>query len=207
MRKVDLCFPFTRGIGCRLPLDHGYPLFSALSHRSRILHEKASWSLHLVTGRDCDRGFLVTESSKVRIRLPAQDLHEALVYIDHQFHLFDHIFSIGAPTVVPLRPASTLLSEMILFKCKEHKRCTPDEYLPQVRRHLQKVVKNLPDIRVGKSRCMRIRSNRRFGCAVRLDGLSDEDSLRVQDQGLGSRRHMGGGTFSPLGYFHVHGTV
>jgi len=35
------------------------------------------------------------------------------------------------------------------------------------------------------------------GYAVRVSGLSDEDSLKLQERGLGGKRRMGCGVFVP----------
>jgi CRISPR-associated endonuclease/helicase Cas3 len=44
-------------------------------------------------------------------------------------------------------------------------------------------------------RILRIKTRRIVGYALRIKGLSDEESLIVQEHGLGSRRRMGCGVF------------
>lgn len=207
VRKVDLCFPFIQGKGCRLPLDHGYTLFSALSHRSRALHNHNSWALHLVTGAWCDGGLTVGESSMVRLRLPQEDIHKALPYIDHRFALFDHQYHLGMPTVVPLSPACSLSSELVIVKSISKERPNIHEFKRRFRAVLRDFLgtANIPDVWIGRSRLMRVRGEEIFGCNVRIDGLTDEDSLRVQSEGIGPRRHMGAGIFSPQSQFHIRG--
>ena len=47
-------------------------------------------------------------------------------------------------------------------------------------------------------RIIRIKGRRLVGYAVRVTGLTAEEALTIQEQGLGSHRRMGCGVFLPL---------
>jgi CRISPR-associated endonuclease/helicase Cas3 len=47
-------------------------------------------------------------------------------------------------------------------------------------------------------RVLKVRQSVIVGFAVIVSGLTDAESLRLQECGLGGRRHMGCGIFSPL---------
>jgi CRISPR-associated protein Cas6 len=51
---------------------------------------------------------------------------------------------------------------------------------------------------LGKRRTLRIREKEVVGHEVVIEGLTSEESLSVQERGLGGRRHMGCGIFVPL---------
>lgn len=205
---IDLSFPFTSGIGSRIPLDHGYPLFSALSRRDYILHEQPQWALHLVFGEKCPRGFLVhPEFSRVRLRLPVEDIPKALVYRDLGFYLFDSEFRISAePTIQPIGPTSSLFSPLVIpFTSGDE---SPEAFEEAFKRDMDKLFEGLPSNEdntlrwsIGRTRAMKVRGELKRGRSVRVYGLTDAQSILLQEQGVGGRRHMGAGVFSPQHYF------
>ena len=50
----------------------------------------------------------------------------------------------------------------------------------------------------GRRRIVRIKDKSVVGYAVRIAGLNDAESLRLQEHGLGGRRKMGCGVFVPV---------
>jgi CRISPR-associated protein Cas6 len=50
-----------------------------------------------------------------------------------------------------------------------------------------------------KRRVMNIKDKRIVGYALRIVGLTAEESIRLQETGLGGRRRMGCGIFLPVG--------
>jgi CRISPR-associated protein Cas6 len=50
----------------------------------------------------------------------------------------------------------------------------------------------------GKRRTLRIKDKEVVGYEVKLEGLTVAESLNIQEQGLGGRRHMGCGVFVPM---------
>jgi CRISPR-associated protein Cas6 len=50
----------------------------------------------------------------------------------------------------------------------------------------------------GKRRTVRIKDKEVVGYELLLDGLTAEESITVQEHGLGGRRHMGCGIFVPF---------
>lgn len=208
---IDLTFPFTSGIGSRIPLDHGYPLFSALSRRDYILHEHDQWALHLVFGTKCNHGFLVCpEFSRVRLRLPVSDIPKALVYRDLSFYLFDNQFRISdEPIIQSIGPTSSLFSPLVIpFTLSAKEEENPEAFEEAFKRDLFKLFEKLPQNtdntlrwNIGRTRAMRVRGEIKRGRSVRVYGLTDEQSILLQEQGVGGRRHMGAGVFSPQRYF------
>ena len=55
------------------------------------------------------------------------------------------------------------------------------------------------EVTLGRRRVMGIHGKKVVGFAVGLTGLLVDGSLRVQERGLGGRRHMGAGMFVPPG--------
>ena len=52
-------------------------------------------------------------------------------------------------------------------------------------------------VTIGKRRTLRIKDKEVIGYEILIEGLMAEDSLDIQEQGIGGRRHMGCGLFVP----------
>src|SRR4051812_40054960 len=74
MPKIDLLFPV---IGSRLPTDHGYPLYSALSRILPRLHEGTlPFGLLPISGQYAGNGLLSlnVRESRLRLRVDTNDI-------------------------------------------------------------------------------------------------------------------------------------
>jgi CRISPR-associated protein Cas6 len=75
---------------------------------------------------------------------------------------------------------------------------TPDEFTEAVRRQLDALeVSSSVLIRPGKERTLEISDKKVIGFELFLFGLNEEESIRVQESGIGGRRRMGCGLFLP----------
>jgi CRISPR-associated protein Cas6 len=55
-----------------------------------------------------------------------------------------------------------------------------------------------PEVDLGDRKTFTIHDKKVVGYSMQLLGLSDVDSIKVQEQGLGGRRKMGCGFFEPV---------
>ena len=58
-------------------------------------------------------------------------------------------------------------------------------------------VSTLAILSLGKRRTLRIKEKEVVGYEVLVEGLTAEESILLQERGLGGRRHMGCGMFLP----------
>jgi CRISPR-associated protein Cas6 len=75
----------------------------------------------------------------------------------------------------------------------------PVPFQTALRRQLDQL--NISDqiqVTLGRRRTLRIKDKEVVGHEVLLEGLTAEESLAVQETGLGGRRHMGCGVFVPI---------
>jgi CRISPR-associated protein Cas6 len=188
--------------GSSLPLDHGYLLFAALSRLVPALHERAHWGVHPVFGLRTSPGVLaLNERSWLKLRLPSNELGEIMPLAGQSIQVGDHRVSLGLPQLFPLVPSATLKARFVNVK-KFHEE--PGPFADALRRQLAAVAGLGQDperiqLIVGDRRVMRIASQTVVGFGVTLGELEASASLAVQRQGLGGRRHMGGGIFVPPG--------
>jgi CRISPR-associated endonuclease/helicase Cas3 len=193
-RFVDAAFQLR---GRTLPLDHGYALFSALCGVLPELHAARRWGVHPVLGRRVGPGVLALgERSWLKLRLPVEDLARALRLAGSALDVSGHQVGVGVPTVFPLVPTWALKARFVTIKGFQEAEPFREAAVRQLAALLDAT--SGAALSLGPRRVMRIGDRTVVGFAVALDGLSADESLAVQERGLGGRRRMGGGVFVPL---------
>jgi CRISPR-associated protein Cas6 len=153
--------------------------------------------------------------SAVRIRLPASKLPAFLRLAGQSLELDGHRLRLGVPNVAALIPAPTLSSDLVLIKLahtdekKARNAVTPEAFLAAATKQLTAMqIIALPALQLTRTgphtgqprrRIMKVKSQTHAGYAMIVEGLTAEESLRLQEQGLGGRRLMGCGLFLPVG--------
>jgi CRISPR-associated protein Cas6 len=203
MPVIDLAFVL---VGRSVPLDHGYALFSALSRIVPVLHGDRTVGVHPIRGRQTDPGVLgLTENSRLRLRLPSEQVAAYLAIAGKELELDGHRFNVGIPQVESLVPAPALASRLVTFRHA----IDPARFESDVRRELDGLqIAGRPSL-VASSRpgfegqpirrVVRIKGKRVIGYALRVTELTPNESVRLQEAGLGGRRRMGCGVFTPVG--------
>ena len=183
--------------GQRLPLDHGYSLYGAISRKVSAAHEVQNWGIHPVYGRRHQPGYLeLIDASRLKFRLPADDIPAILPLAGQQLDVDGHKVNVGVPEVHALEPSSGLKSRYVTIKGFME----PEGFGEAVGRQLEKrcgVTSDDVQIEVGDRRVMDVSKYTIVGFQLELYGLGSEDSLKVQRNGIGGRRKMGAGIFRP----------
>jgi CRISPR-associated protein Cas6 len=199
---VDVVFSVR---GESVPTDHGYALYSALSHVVASFHDTATGvQFGPIVGDPVPAGLLrLNAGSRLRLRLPEGRIREALPLAGRRLVIAGHSVRVGVPAVAAIMPATTLVSRLVTFKNAEE----PDQFLATARTKLAEAgVRGEPSIplvlsgpRAGeyRRRVVRVKGCAIVGYGLLVSGLSDADSLRLQEMGLGGRTRMGCGFFLP----------
>ena len=187
--------------GERLPADHGYALYGAIS---RILPEqhRTDWlGIELISGIPWDKGLIVlpTKGAKLRLRLPAEKFGAVLPLAGKRLDLDGYPVRLGIPLARPLTPASSLYSRIVTIKPYTE----PADFLAAAQRKLAanniKAELQLPRPENARHRrIITIHGKKVVGFSLVALGLSDEDSIKLQTVGIGGRRTMGCGIFNPI---------
>lgn len=207
----DLAFRLTAA--GTLPTDHGYRVYSALSHALPELHGNDNWGLHPLKGRLIRPHELMVEPwSRLRIRCPQCMVSPLIQLTGRELQVGPTQVVVGAPTVEPLRPAPALRSRLVMIKPTAEAgqpvpKLTADSFLASANRLAEALgvtaILSIPLVlagpRVGqpRRRVMRIKEKTIAGYELIAEGLSPEDALALQVKGLGGRRRMGCGVFTP----------
>lgn len=189
--RVDVAFPLA---GERVPQDHGYALFGALCRVLGDLHGADWLAVHPIAGTALDGGMLGLRSHNLSLRLrmdPAQ-IPRVLPLAGKALFVDGHEVLVGTSRLFALEPAASLVSRMVVIKGFLEE----EPFLGAVRRQLDALgVRTTPTLE--RRRSLTIAGDRVVGFGLRLDELSDEDSLKVQCAGVGGRQRFGCGVFSP----------
>jgi CRISPR-associated protein Cas6 len=211
MNSVDLIFP---AHGSSVPRDHGYALYGAVSRIIPSVHQSKDIGIFPIRGTPAGDGtLLLTDHSAVRFRVPAERLPELLPLAGKAMELDGHRLRLGVPHVAALIPAPVLSSSLVLIKLADKGNpavggiVTPDAFLAAALRQLTamqiQAEPGLQKIRTGpradqaRRRILRVKDQTHVGFAMIVQGLTAEESIRLQEGGLGGRRLMGCGLFLP----------
>jgi CRISPR-associated protein Cas6 len=223
MPIVDLAFRIT---GKSVPADHGYVLHGALCKalpgvRGRKpppggAEEDTPFGVHPISGRAIgERQLALHENSRLTLRVESEQISRFLPLAGKSITLGGSPLQVGVPEVRPLVPAARLYSRLVIIKGFMQ----PEPFLEAVRRHLDELgVKGEagllrrqgaraleghsgaePDRCPFIRRTLRIREKEIVGFAVEVRNLTAEESILLQEKGLGGRRHFGCGVFVPQG--------
>jgi len=203
---VDLAFPLA---GERVARDHGYALYGALCRVVPGLHTAAWLGVHPLGGKPGDDGTLALAArAHLRLRLPASHIAEVLALIGARLDVGGAGLVVGAPRVHALTPASSLDARMVAIKLTlaprrmhaELGRETLDvagfaeRYASEVKRQLEAIgIRKGFELRGRRS--LTVGGRRVVGYSVRVTGLSADESLALQEKGIGGKRRMGCGLF------------
>jgi CRISPR-associated protein Cas6 len=201
MPMIDLVFALS---GATFPQDHGYALFGALSRIVPALHGDRRVGVHPIAGRSVAPRVLALDArSRLRLRLPSEELAPYLAIAGARLDLDGHALRVGVPRADALMPAPNVASRLVTYKHGT----TADELLADVRRDLDALAiaaapQLVPSPREGACdpyvrRVLRVKGQAIVGYALRVVGLAPDESLRLQDSGLGGRRRFGCGVFVP----------
>ncbi len=198
---IEARFPLR---GDQIPTDHLYALYAALSHTVPAFHTGGAVRFGPIAGEKGEKGRIrLHQRSALRVRLPAEEIGTVLPLAGRDLDLGGHHIQLGFPTVVPLQAAPALAARVVTYKHAVE----PHRFLQVTRQRLDALaIRGEPGIfliqsrsRVGEPRrvVVRIKGVRIVGYSLLVDGLTAEESIRLQESKFGSRTGIGCGFFVP----------
>lgn len=204
---VDINFPV---VGSTIPVNHGYSLYAAVSRVVPSIHSTDGVGIFPIQGTFNDGRLHLNTRSSARIRLPAERLPMLLPLADAVIELDGRRIRLGTPRVHALIPASTLISSLVVIKiahAEERGGVTPDLFLTAARKQLLALgvaaepaiplVSSGPHAGEPRRRIVRVKEQTHVGYAMVVEGLTADESIRLQEAGIGGRRLIGCGLFLP----------
>lgn len=222
MPVLDLSFPIT---GTVIPVDHGYALYGAVCRLIPDFHEhldaeqetrrsSKTFGIHPINGTLIgNRKLLLNEKSRVIFRVTDEYIKPLLALAGKTLTLDGCPVILGVPKPLLLKPTPHLGSRLVIIKGFME----PNEFLKAVERQLFELRLNgIPKLAKRKTRKSLEKNNSRsnpdevvkrtitirdktvVGYALEVMGLSDVDSISLQERGIGGRRRFGCGIFTPV---------
>ena len=206
---LDILFRVT---GTQAPTDHGYALFSALSRileteTDHWMHGNPDIGLHTIRGPGLGTGRrLIGRNSRLGLRLPSDLLPRCLKLAGKSLDLGGCKLRVGVAETRALVPAATLHCRIVTTKNGHD----PARFDAEIARQVATLgigglVFRVPQASKESSsrdpsrRVVRVKGKRIVGYAMLATELTAEESIRLQERGLGGRRRMGCGVFVPIG--------
>ena len=201
MPTVDLSFSVMGKDA--IPADHGYHLYSAISRVLPDLHATNGIGIHPIRGTQIgDRRLALDRRSRLVARTDTDHIAELLPLAGKQLSIGGTSLRVGVPQVRSLIASTTFRSRLVVIKTKQAPRAsdlTLEIFTAALRRQLDALeVSSEAIVTIGKRRTLRIKDKEVVGYEVILEGLIADESLDIQEKGLGGRRHMGCGVFVAL---------
>ena len=191
MPYVDLAF---RLQGNSVPVDHGYALYAALSRIVPAIHDAKDIGVPPIRGvYNGDGSLHLTDYSRLVIRLPDEQIRQYLPLAGKRLEIGGHAVNAGVPEVRTLPLVTRLRARLVTIKGFQ------DE--PGFRLAAQRQLDDLNvtgELLIGERRTLRIKDKQVVGFEVAFDGLAAEESLILQEVGVGGRRRMGCGVLVPM---------
>ena len=212
---LDILFRVT---GAEIPADHGYALFSAFSRileteEDRWMHGNAYIGLHTIRGARLGNGRrLIGPNARLGLRLPSDLLPRSLKLAGKSLDLDGCKLRVGVSETRALVPAPALHCRIVTTRNGND----PARFDAEIARQsaalgIRSKVFRVPAVRHGapenagrsdsrdpSRRIVRVKGKRIVGYAVLATELTAEESIQLQERGLGGRRRMGCGVFVPF---------
>jgi CRISPR-associated protein Cas6 len=184
--------------------DHGYALFGAIS---RVLadkvHAENGIGVHPIRGQQIgNRQLMLMPWSTLTLRVADGQIASILPLAGKSLRLGDANIRVGVPTVRALVPATALRSRLVNIKVANNRpeAVTEEQFAEAVRRQLAVLgISESAIVTVGKRRTMRVKQRELVGYEVLVEGLTADESITLQERGVGGKRHMGCGVLVPKG--------
>ncbi|RMD71351.1 MAG: type I-MYXAN CRISPR-associated protein Cas6/Cmx6 [Gammaproteobacteria bacterium] len=193
-RMVDVLFT----ISCRvLPLDHAHALSQAILGALPWL-EGEEGGIHLIHGAESGNGWYRPETpdallypsrrTRMSLRLPKGRVEDAKALSGKTLDIGGHALTVGKPSVKPLKPSGTLFSRYVVDLGKDE-----DTFLEDVAREIEAMGISVNKLLCGKPHLLRFPEGALSTRSLMVADLRPEDSVRLQEKGLGTWQKQGCG--------------
>ena len=173
---------WTRTIG-------NYALFGAISRTVPSIHNENRVRMFPFGGLD-------KPPSCFSVRVPGYMVEHFASLEDQLLNVNKRALLVMAPSINPIRPARSLLSKIVVIHgFKEEQQGGLEAFKAHFDRALRcKFGCSAPYV-IGQKKVIKVKDVLVDGFEVRIDSLSEADSMTIQSLGIGGRGHLGCGVF------------
>jgi CRISPR-associated protein Cas6 len=198
---VDLAFR----VKCpTLPLDHAYPLSSALLRELPWLETEEHAGVHLIHGASSGNGWFRPEDAanellhlsrrtRMRLRLPGHRVEEARQLVGKTLDIDGHPLELGDSEVFLLSSLPTLFARYIITDADKDEA----QFLEDVAGQLEAIGVTCRKLLGGIAHALNFPQGPVFTRSLMVADLEPQQSVRLQQVGVGEGRVFGCGLFLP----------
>jgi len=189
-------------ISCKcIPMEHAHALSEALQQALPWLAEEESAGIHQVYGAESGNGWerpdtevlYLSRRQKLTLRLPKTRLEEAKSLTGQILDIGGHTLTVGELTTRNLSILPTLFARHVLGEAGQ----TEEEFMAQAVTQLQAMGINVKKMMCGMEGVIPLPDGKLHTRSLMLADLELEESVKLQEVGLGSGRKLGCGLFLP----------
>jgi CRISPR-associated protein Cas6 len=180
-------------IGKQVKVDHGFALHSAIGRVLTCFHDDEHTGVRLLRGRYVGDGLLdISPWAALIFRLQMSRISLYIPLAGKTLEVKGERLRVGVPKTSMLVPSVALYSHLVTTKNGQ------DEirFREEIGRQMETLgVKG--KFSVGNRRTFQVHGKQVVGYSMLVDELTAEESVTLQERGLGGRRKMGCGFFEP----------
>ncbi len=196
-QMVDLSF----SLDCKtLPLDHAWALSQAISNTLSWFNELENTGLHLIHVAESGNGWhrpddilYLSKRTRLMLRLPFDYISKAQILCGQQFDINGHCIIVKESRLKPLLPSSVLFARYVLADREQ----SEEDFITTASQELKNLGVQCRKMLAGLTHEFQTPNGVLFTRSLMLANLVPEDSLLLQNNGLGNNKKIGFGIFIP----------
>ena len=197
---VDVSFK----VQCKqLPLDHAYELSQVIQQALPWFANEEQTGIHLIHGAESGNGWIRPEDpdallslsrrTRFMLRVPKHRIDETFRLAGQKFHVAGNELLLSAPNEKPLSALTTIFARYVAANNIDDE----ELFLNQSAQLLKGKGIKVKKMMCGRAHVLRMPSDDLFTRSLMIDGLEVEESVHLQQHGLGEGRLYGCGIFLP----------
>ncbi len=203
-RISDEVVDVSYAISCRcLAVDHAHALRQALQHALPWLTDEEGAGIHPLHGAESGNGWVRPENpddllylsrrTRLVLRLPQHRIADAAALSSRNLDIAGHQLGVGDHSLRQLSPLTTIFARYVVVEAGADEQV----FLQTVMRQLDGMGIHPKKALCGMERTLFTPDGRVRARSLMLADLSVEESVRLQQRGLGPERQLGCGLFVP----------
>ncbi len=204
-RISDEVMDYVFSIRCKcLPYEHMYALYTALRQHLPWLEEEKQAAVHPIYGAESGNGWLrpegqpgelmfVSRRQKLTLRMPKTRQAEMESLVGKTLDIDGHALTLGKMEARLLSDSPIVFARFVV----SDEGLDENAFLEQAAGQLQALGIRVRKMLAGKERRILTDEGVLHTRSLMLADLQQEESVRLQQHGLGSHRHLGCGLFLP----------
>lgn len=186
-----------------LPVDHIYSLSNEIMKIISWLNEEGQAGIHSIHVAESGNGWMRPEKpddlifpskrTKLVLRIPLRRVKDANELCGKELEIDGHSLNVGTATVRPLSTINVLFARYVVIDNNKNE----EEFLAEIVDQLQEIDIQPKKMLCGIKKQIKTPQADIHTRSLMLADLSTEDSIKLQEAGLGPNRHLGCGLFIP----------